>query len=101
MWRNYVICLLAGLLIATSLSSLVLLRQNQLTQADVGNLRQRAVAAEATRSSLQQQVDQNAPTRPAGNPIVTAGATPTPAPLAVAPAPTRQPVAVPTLAVTS
>ena len=107
MWRNYVICLLAGLLIATSLSSLVLLRQTQTSQGDVNNLRQRAVAAEATRSSLQQQADERstaAPTSPPGNSIVTAGATPTPAPVAVAPAPaapTRQPVAVPTLAVTS
>ena len=123
MWRNYVICLLVGLLIATSLSSLVLLRQSQATQADLTSFRQRAVAAEATRSSLQQQVDQRTSvstpggnaivstngtpgTQPAGNAIVSPNGTPTPATVAVAPAApiATQPVArapVPTLAVTS
>src|SRR5579863_9572631 len=103
MWRNYVICVLIGLLIATSLSSLVLLRQSQTTQADLNGLRQRAVAAEATRSSLQQLVDQGAPTSAAaGNPIVSPNATPTPVSVsAAAPAPTRQVAPVPTLAITS
>jgi hypothetical protein len=105
MWRNYVICVLAGLLIATTLSSIVLLRQSLTTRADLSSFRQRAVAAEATRSSLQQQVNQAtaAPATPGGNTIVTANATPTPAALALAPtaAPTRQPIAVPTLTIRS
>jgi len=103
MWRNYVICVLIGLLVATSLSSLVLLRQSQTTQADLNGFRQRAVAAEATRTSLQQVVDQGAPTSaPAGNPIVSPNATPTPVSVsAAAPAPTRQVAPVPTLAINS
>jgi hypothetical protein len=98
MWRNYVICVLIGLLIATSVSSLVLLRQSQVIQADLSSSRQRAVAAEATRSSLQQQLDQRtaaAPTSaPAGNAIVTS----TPQPVT---APTAPAAPVPTLSVTS
>jgi hypothetical protein len=93
MWRNYVICVLIGLLIAVSLSSLTLLRQTQTTQSQTDQLRQRAVAAEATRTGLQQQVDQlngAAPTADTGNAIVTppsgnAAATPTPRSVAVAP----------------
>jgi hypothetical protein len=60
MWRNYVICVLIGLLIATSVSSLTLLRQSQSAQSQVDLLRQRAVAAESTRTSLQQQLDGSA-----------------------------------------
>jgi hypothetical protein len=101
MWRNYVICVLIGLLVAVSVSSLFLLRQTQTTEADLTSFRQRAVAAEATRSSLQQQLDERTPTSaPAGNAIVDANATPTPLTVAVAPAPTRPVVPAPTLAVT-
>jgi hypothetical protein len=119
MWRNYVICVLIGLLIAISVSSLVLLRQTQTNQADLNGLRQRAAAAEATRTSLQQQVDQGTSAKstgagagsadatptsaPLGNAIVSAAATPTPRSVVVAPqpAPTRVVVPVPTLAVPS
>ncbi|MBV9577412.1 MAG: hypothetical protein JO057_02355 [Chloroflexi bacterium] len=87
MWRNYVICVLIGLLIATSLSSLTLLRQTQTTQSQTDQLRQRAVAAEATSSSLQQQVNARSggSVTDTGNPIVTpssagsnSGSNPTP-----------------------
>src|SRR5579871_3689399 len=77
MRRNYVICVLIGLLIATSLSSLTLLRQSQTTQSQTDQLRQRAVAAEATSATLQQQVDGlkgATPTPDAGNAIVTPAA---------------------------
>src|SRR6516164_7299287 len=80
MWRNYVICVLIGLLIAVTVSSIVLLRQTQTTQSDLNSLRQRAVAAEATSSSLQQQVDQRSRATPttaaSGNASVGADATP-------------------------
>jgi hypothetical protein len=58
MWRNYVLSVLIGLLLVSSGSSLMLLRQVQITQSDADRLHQRAVAAESTRTSLQQQVDQ-------------------------------------------
>jgi hypothetical protein len=71
MWRNYVICVLVGLLIATSLSSLTLLRQSQATRSQSDQLRQRAVAAEATSASLQQRGSTAIATpEAAGNPIV-------------------------------
>ncbi|MBV9596320.1 MAG: hypothetical protein JOZ87_05610 [Chloroflexi bacterium] len=85
MWRNYVICVLIGLLIATSLSSLTLLRQTQTTQSQTDQLRQRAVAAEATSSSLQQQAGQANGAPPAGNAIATQPAvTPTPQGVSIA-----------------
>lgn len=63
MWRNYVICVLIGLLLATSVSSLNLLRQTQTQQSELNVLRQRAVAAEATSSSQQRvPVEATAPT---------------------------------------
>jgi hypothetical protein len=109
MWRNYVICVLIGLLIATSLSSLTLLRQSQTTRSQTDQLLQRAVAAEATSASLQQQVDGlkgATPTPEAGNAIVTpaagnpkaasapgSGATPTPQSVAVAPVAPRPTIA--------
>src|SRR5436190_14287459 len=57
MWRNYVICVLIGLLIATSVTSLNLFRQTQSDQSANAALRQRALAAEATSSAVQQQPD--------------------------------------------
>ena len=90
MWRNYVICVLVGLLIATSLSSLTLLRQSQTTQSQTDQVRQRAVAAEATSASLQQQVDGlkgATPTPDAANAIVTPQAGTSAATPAAAPAP--------------
>src|SRR5690348_14716760 len=127
MWRNYVICVLIGLLIATSLSSLTLLRQSQTTQSQTDQLHQRAVAAEATSASLQQQVNglkgatpdtgnaivtpasDGAATPTGGNAIVTpvagnprAGATPTPQSVAIAPvAPRPTTAAAPAPTVTS
>src|SRR5581483_2956608 len=82
MWRNYVICILLGLLIATSVTSLNLLRQTQAQQADVVALRQRATAAEATRTALQTTGPTSgdlAPTPPA---VSVAPAVPRPAPTA-------------------
>jgi hypothetical protein len=88
MWRNYVICVLVGLLIATSLGGLTVLRQSQTSQSQTDQLRQRAVAAEATSASLQQQVDRlngAPPTPAAGNQIVTqAAVTPTPQSVSIA-----------------
>ncbi len=78
MWRNFVICVLIGLLIATSLSSLTLFRQTQTTQSQTDQLRQQAVAAQATSTGLQQQVEQlkgATPTPDAGNAIVSQPAT--------------------------
>jgi hypothetical protein len=87
MWRNYVICVLVGLLIATSLSSLTLLRQTQATQSQTDQLRQRAVAAEATSASLQQRGEPANGTPAAGNPIVSqpaSNATATPQSVSIA-----------------
>jgi hypothetical protein len=90
MWRNYVICVLIGLLLATSVTSLNLFRQTQAQQSDTTALRQRAVAAEATRSSLEDQLDQRN------------GATPTPQAVNIVPAaPRSTPVAAPAPTVTS
>jgi hypothetical protein len=102
MWRNYVICVLIGLLVAVSASSITLLRQNQVAQSDANGLRQRAAAAESTRTSLQQQLDQlssTPTTQPRGNPIVT----PTPRSVSVVPvAPLPTPAApAPGIAVTN
>ena len=88
MWRNLVICLLIGLLIATSVSSLNLLRETSSQQANLNVLSQRVAAAEATSSSLQQRVDQAAGTQ-SGSPIVSSTpqsvtvAQPTPRPTAL------------------
>lgn len=100
MWRNYVICVLVGLLIATSVSSAYLLRQSETAQADATTQRQRAVAAEATRSSLQQPGDQRSAATPTAAPPGSAivSATATPEPRGVTP---KQIVGVPTLSVTS
>jgi hypothetical protein len=88
MWRNYVICVLIGLLIATSLGGLTVLRQSQSSQSQTDQLRQRAVAAEATSDSLQQRVDQlnhASPTPDNGRPIATRPASnPTPRSVSVA-----------------
>jgi hypothetical protein len=71
MWRNYVISVLIGLLLVTSGSSLMLLRQNLTAQSDAERFRQRAAAAEATRTSLQQQVDELRSATPAARPSPT------------------------------
>src|SRR5438874_597718 len=88
MWRNYVICVLIGLLLATSVSSVTLLRQSTAVQSDADRLRQRAVAAESTTPSLQQQIDrsQAAAATPAAQTVSTVPAGPRATPVA-APAP--------------
>jgi len=88
MWRNYVICVLIGLLLATSVSSVTLLRQSTAVQSDADRLRQRAVAAESTTTSLQQQIDrsQAAAATPAAQTVSTVPAGPRATPVA-APAP--------------
>jgi hypothetical protein len=104
MWRNYVICLLIGLLLATSASSLTLLRQTQ----EIPGLRQRAVSAESTTTALQQQgpsatsaaqgnaIVQGTPqANPQGNAIVQATPQTTPQGVAIAPA-APAPIAIPT-----
>jgi hypothetical protein len=48
MWRTYVICILIGLLLVSSGSSIVLLRQVISTQAEVDRLRQQVKLAAAT-----------------------------------------------------
>src|SRR5262245_33156037 len=74
MWRNYVICVLIGLLLAVSASSVMLLRQMRTAQSDANTQRQRALAAEATSAALQQQRPTSAPAT--GNPVVTTTSTP-------------------------
>src|ERR1043166_2905160 len=76
MWRNYVICVLVGLLLAVSLSSATLLRQNATSQSEADRFRQRATAAEATQTSLQQQLDQLRSGTPLAVPIATASTAP-------------------------
>jgi hypothetical protein len=56
MWRNYVICLLIGLLLATSVSSANLLRQTQSQQAELNSLRQRVAAASTEPTATPQTV---------------------------------------------
>src|SRR3954451_19372155 len=57
MWRNYVICVLLGLLLVTSGTSVLLLRQLLSNQADVSRLQTRLAGAEAAQNALQQQAD--------------------------------------------
>ena len=92
MWRNYVICVLIGLLLATSVSSLNLLRQTQTQQSELKVLRQRADAVVAISSSLQPQPTEAAPSNLS-----------TPQSVSVAPAATPRPttIALPEPTVTS
>src|SRR5437773_2637421 len=78
MWRNYVICVLVGLLLVSTGGSVLLTRQMLAAQADADRLRQRAATAESARAGLQQQLEQLK--------VATPGARATPAALA-APAP--------------
>ncbi len=71
MWRNFAICVLIGLLLATSVSSLNLLRQTQTQESQLNVLRQRAAAAEATSSSLQAQPTEAAPASVSIAPVAT------------------------------
>ena len=78
MWRNYVICVLIGLLLVSTGGSVLLTRQMLAAQSDADRLRQRVAAAESAQASLQQQLDQLK--------VATPGARATPAAVA-APAP--------------
>jgi hypothetical protein len=103
MWRNYAICLLLGLLIAMSISSLNLLRQTQTQQGDLNALRQRAAAAESTSSAVQQQgtIATTQPQAQQGNAIVAPGPTPTPQAVSIAPIARPTVIAAPQPTVTS
>src|SRR5690242_11842711 len=58
MWRTLVILFLLGLLIVSTGANVFLTRQTLQGQSESDQLRRRAVAAEATRGSLQSQLDQ-------------------------------------------
>ena len=55
MWRVVVILVLIGLLVVSTGGNVLLMRQTVSTQAEADRLRQRAVAAEATRGALLEQ----------------------------------------------
>jgi hypothetical protein len=62
MWRVVVILVLIGLLVVSTAGNVFLMRQTVSTQAEADRLRQRAVAAEATRGALlEQQAKPSAP----------------------------------------
>src|SRR5438876_9495451 len=58
MWRTYVICILIGLLLVSTGSNVLLMRQVLAVQSDTDRLRSRLTAAESAQNSLQQQLDQ-------------------------------------------
>jgi hypothetical protein len=58
MWRTYVICVLTGLLLVSTGSSILIMREVVSVQADADRMRQRMVAAEGAQANLQQQIDQ-------------------------------------------
>jgi hypothetical protein len=61
MWRTVVILVLVGLLVVSTGGNVFLLRQSldlQSTRTEAGQQRQRAVAAEATRGTLQSEIEQ-------------------------------------------
>ena len=67
MWRVAVILVLIGLLVVSTAGNVLLMRQTVSTQAEADRLRQRAVAAEATRGALLEQLEQlRSGTGPAG-----------------------------------
>jgi hypothetical protein len=75
MWRNYVICVLIGLLLVSSGSSIVLLRQVIGTQSEVDRLRQQVRLAAATPAA-----NATAAATPAANPTTAAAAPAAPLP---------------------
>ncbi|MDQ6670589.1 MAG: hypothetical protein M3069_07515 [Chloroflexota bacterium] len=77
MWRNYVICVLIGLLLVSTGGSVVLTRQVITTQADADRLRQRLAASESARASLQQQLDRLASAQTPGAPATPGAPVPT------------------------
>ncbi|HYW89348.1 MAG TPA: hypothetical protein VFB50_16370, partial [Chloroflexota bacterium] len=58
MWRTAIIVVLIGVVLASAAGNVLLTRQVQSEQSDSDRLRARAVAAEATRGTLQNQVEQ-------------------------------------------
>src|SRR5689334_22117747 len=80
MWRNYVICVLVGLLLVSTGSNILLLRQVIALQGDGERLRGRLATAESTQNSLQQQIDQLKIAQSAGQPAQRPAATATLAP---------------------
>src|SRR5262249_4981567 len=57
-WRTAIIVVLIGVVLASAAGNVLLTRQVQSEQSDSDRLRARAVAAEATRGTLQNQVEQ-------------------------------------------
>ena len=68
MWRTYVICVLIGLLLVTSGSSVVLLRQVISTQAEVDRLRQQLKLAATPAATASTTAAIPAPTLALGSP---------------------------------
>ena len=62
MWRNYVICVLIGLLLVSSGSSVALLRQVMTTQSEVDRLRQQVRQAAAAPTAVATPVAAPVPT---------------------------------------
>ncbi len=77
MWRWAIIVVLIGFLLASVGGNVLLSRQLFSEQSDSDRLRQRAVAAEATRGTLQTQVDQLR-TQPSASAVPGAAAAPAP-----------------------
>jgi hypothetical protein len=92
MWRSVVILFLIGLLVVSTGANVFLARQTLDGQTESDRLRQRAVAAEATRGTLQTQVDQLSAQATAGRapgPTSPLTVPQTPAPTVVAVRPDR------------
>src|SRR5215204_5597656 len=70
MWRIVVILVLIGLLVVSTAGNVLLMRQSLGNQTEADRLRQRAVAAEATRGTLQDQLSRTTPAAP-GAPVPT------------------------------
>jgi hypothetical protein len=97
MWRNYVICVLIGLLLVSTGGNVLLLRQTIQTQADTDRLRSRLTVTESTQNSLQQQIDQ---LKLAATPQAGSSSTPAGAASSQPAAPSvSTPIALPTVAV--
>jgi hypothetical protein len=76
MWRTLVILFLVGLLVVSTGANVFLARQTLDGQTESDRLRQRAVAAEATRGTLQSQLDQARASGTAAAPSGTPGTAP-------------------------
>jgi hypothetical protein len=78
MWRNYVICVLIGLLLVSSGSSIMLLRQVITTQGEVDRLHQQVRLAAATPAAVSAAPAANATATPADRASATTPAAPVP-----------------------